>query len=155
LEIRENLLLQFDLNEQKVIGHFFSKRLLNEWLMEELAISSSWRPRLLESLVSASAQIGSDDRIKRIGSVEARADVVLESLSAYIERYLINARQADQWVSERLQDEESEKSALAAQIIVVIPIVVITFLSLIGLILLIRMELHLRQFVSDYRKTNL
>ena len=155
LEIRENLLLQFDSNEQKVIGHFFSKRLLNEWLMEELVISSSWRPRLLESLVLASAQIGSDDRIKRIGSVEARADVVLESLSAYIERYLINARQADQWVSERLQDEESEKSALAAQIIVVIPIVVITFLSLIGLILLIRMELHLRQFVSDYRKTNL
>jgi len=123
--------------------------------MEEIAISSSWRPRLLESLVSASAQIGSDERIKRIGSVEARADVVLESLNTYIEHYLINVRRADQLVGERLQKEESEKTALAAQIIVAIPIVVITFLSLIGLILLIRVELHLRQFVRDYRKTNL
>ena len=155
LEIRDNLLLQFDANEQKLIGHVFSKRLLNEWLMEEIAISSSWRPRLLESLVSASAQIGSDERIKRIGSVEARADVVLESLNTYIEHYLINVRRADQLVGERLQKEESEKTALAAQIIVAIPIVVITFLSLIGLILLIRVELHLRQFVRDYRKTNL
>ena len=155
LEIRDNLLLQFDANEQKLIGHVFSKRLLNEWLMEEIAISSSWRPRLLESLVSASAQIGSDERIKRIGSVEARADVVLESLNTYIEHYLINVRRADQLVGERLQKEESEKTALAAQIIVAIPIVVITFQSLIGLILLIRVELHLRQFVRDYRKTNL
>ena len=73
----------------------------------------------------------------------------MESLNTYIEHYLINVRRADQLVGERLQKEESEKTALAAQIIVAIPIVVITFLSLIGLILLIRVELHLRQFVRD------
>ena len=150
-EIRTNLLRQFDAIEMETAELYFPKRLLNEWLMEEAAIQPEWRSQFLQDLTQAAALIGEDERIKRIGSVDGRAGTIMTAFDAYVTEYISNVNLAYETVDQKLQQDASRKAALTDQIFIAIPIMVAIFLSMIGLILLIRMELHLRQFVGDYR----
>ena len=50
---------------------------------------------------------------------------------------------------------EETKEKITSQLLIAIPIAAGIFLSMIGLVLLIRMELHLRKFSTDYREVNL
>ena len=100
---------------------------------------------MINDLVSVSLQIGKDDRIARIGSVAGRSEVIMEAVDLFVERYVAEAKAADSLALDIKMEEDTRKSAVTATVIGAIPIPVGVFLSLIALILLIRMELHLRQ----------
>ena len=153
--IRENLLASFTDEQLEEANLYFSVRLLNEWLMVEVPIPTTKRGALIDELVIASEQIGSDDRIGRIGSVEGRSSVLMESIEKYVSTYLDNLERAERFAFSVQSEEDERKRVITSQLLIAIPIAAGIFLSMIGLILLIRMELHLRKFSSDYREVNL
>lgn len=145
LKIKDNLLTSFTGDELEEAQSYFSARLLNEYLLYEVPIQRKWRQQMINDLVSVSLQIGKDDRIARIGSVAGRSEVIMDAVDLFVERYVAEAEAADSLVADIKMEEDIRKSAVTATVIGAIPIPVGVFLSLIALILLIRMELHLRQ----------
>lgn len=145
LKIKNNLLTSFSGDELEEAQSYFSARLLNEYLLYEVPIPRKWRQQMINDLVSVSLQIGKDDRIARIGSVAGRSEVIMQAVDLFVERYVAEAEAADSLALDIKMEEDTRKSAVTATVIGAIPIPVGVFLSLIALILLIRMELHLRQ----------
>ena len=144
LKIKNNLLTSFSGDDLEEAQSYFSARLLNEYLLYEVPIPRKWRQQMINDLVSVSLQIGKDDRIARIGSVAGRSEVIMEAVDLFVERY-VGSGSSRQSSSDIKMEEDIRKSAVTATVIGAIPIPVGVFLSLIALILLIRMELHLRQ----------
>ncbi|MDA9877695.1 hypothetical protein N9C91_00585 [Luminiphilus sp.] len=145
LQIKKNLLASFSGDELEEAQSYFSARLLNEYLLYEVSIPGKWRQQMINDLVSVSLQIGNDDRIARIGSVAGRSEVIMEAVDLFVARYVSEAEAADSLALQIKMEEDGRKVAVTAEVIGAIPIPVGVFLSLIGLVLLIRMELHLRQ----------
>lgn len=145
LKIKDNLLGSFSADELEEAQSYFSARLLNEYLLYEVPIPSKWRQQMINDLVSVSLQIGKDDRIARIGSVSGRSEVIMDAVDLFVERYVAESEAADSLALQIKMEEDGRKAAVTAEVIGAIPIPVGIFLSLIGLVLLIRMELHLRQ----------
>jgi hypothetical protein len=145
LKIKDNLLASFSDDELKEAQSYFSARLLNEYLLYEVPIALKWRQQMINDLVSVSLQIGKDNRIAKIDSVAGRSEVIMEAVDLFVERYVAEAEAADRLALDIKMEEDIRKSAVTATVIDAIPIPVGVFLSLIALILLIRMELHLRQ----------
>lgn len=143
-KIKDNLLTSFSGDELEEAQSFFSARLLNEYLLYEVPISRKWRQQMINDLVSVSLQIGKDDRIARIGSVAGRSEVIMDAVDLFVERYVAEAEAADSLALDIKMEEDIRKSTVTATVIGAIPIPVGVFLSLIALVLLIRMELHLR-----------
>jgi flagellar basal body-associated protein FliL len=154
-EIKINLLANFAEDQIEEAGNYFSVRLLNEWLLIEIPVSRNWRDRLINDLVKVSKQIGVDERIARISSIEGRSRVIMDSVETFVTSYLKNIDIAEDAARRKQSDEADRKALITTQILIAIPIAIGIFLSMIGLILLIRMELHLRKLSSDYRKANL
>lgn len=155
LEIQNNLLKQFSGDEIGDAKNYFPTRLLNEWLLEEVPVPPGWKDTMLDDLVGAALVIGSDDRIRRIGSIDGRAKIIMEAFETFVTKYLDSI---DLALSEALYEKteaEAAKALVTTQILIAIPVAVGIFLSMIGLILLIRMELHLRKLAHDYRVVNL
>ena len=154
VKIRTNLLKPFEKHEIEMAEKYLPKRVLNEWLLEEVSIPSNWRETMLKDLVTASLLIGRDERIKRVASVDGRIKIVYEAFEAYVVDYTQRVGVAIATVERRMDEKEAEKARLTSQIFMLLPIVVAIFLSMIGLVLMIRMELHLRQLAKDYHKAN-
>lgn len=153
-KIRINLLQNFLNDELELVSPFFPKRLLNEWLMEEVPIPSGWRERMLQDLVVAAQLIGQDTRIMRVSSLDGRAEIIMESFQAYVLAYSEQVDSAIEKFNRQREVIQAEKEALTTGILTSLPIILVIFLSLIGLILMIRIELHLRHLANDYNKAN-
>ena len=110
---------------------------------------------MLQDLVDTSLQIGSDDRIARIASVDGRSKIIMESLESFVAAYLESVKVAESSARVVKTEEDSLKEGVTTQILIAIPIAAGVFLSIIGLILLIRMELHLRKISIDYSSVNI
>ena len=153
-KIHRNLMAQFSKEEMGEAKKYFSIRLLNEWLLEEVPLVAEWRKRMLQDLVDTSLQIGLDDRIARIASVEGRAKIIMQSLQSFTAAYIENVNVAESSAEAVKIGEDSLKEGITTQILIAIPIAAGIFLSIIGLIVLIRMELHLRKISIDYGSIN-
>ena len=140
VEIQKNLLKQFSTDEMGDAKSYFPTRLLNEWLLEEVPVPPV---------------IGSDDRIKRIGSLDGRAKIIMEAFETFVTKYLDRIDLARREALDEKSGADAAKALITTQILIAIPVAVGIFLSMIGLILLIRMELHLRKLAHDYRVVNI
>ena len=155
VEIQKNLLKQFSTDEMGDAKSYFPTRLLNEWLLEEVPVPPDWKGRMLNDLVSAALVIGSDDRIKRIGSLDGRAKIIMEAFETFVTKYLDRIDLARREALDEKSGADAAKALITTQILIAITVAVGIFLSMIGLILLIRMELHLRKLAHDYRVVNI
>jgi hypothetical protein len=153
-KIHQNLMAQFSAEELGEAKKYFSIRLLNEWLLDEVLLEAEWRQRMLQDLVDTSLQIGSDDRIARIASVDGRSKIIMESLQSFVAAYLESVKVAESSARVVQTEADSVKERITTQILIAIPIAAGVFLSIIGLILLIRMELHLRKISIAYSSSN-
>lgn len=154
VEIQKNLLRQFSADEMDEAKKYFPTRLLNEWLLEEIPVPLTWRDRMFNDLVGSALIIGEDDRIRRIGSIDGRAKIVMQGFETFVTNYLERIDFARSEALQEMAQKDAEKALITTQVLIAIPVTVGIFLSMIGLILLIRMELHLRKLAHDYRLAN-
>tara|TARA_B100000035_G_scaffold314876_1_gene332784 strand:+ start:353 stop:1129 length:777 start_codon:yes stop_codon:yes gene_type:complete len=154
-KLKENLLVSFVGEDREEASSYFPLRLLNEWLLVEVPVPAKWKAKLIDDLLMASVKIGADERITRISSIDGRSSVIMESIEAFVKQYLRNVERAESAAQSKQAEEEARKMAIAAKALAALPIAMGIFLSMIGLILLIRMELHLRKLSHDYRVVNI
>ena len=96
LQIAEHLNAQFSRNmgNETYFTDRFPKRLLESWIMEE-SVTPAYLDDYVNELVGVSKAIGDDGRINRIGSLNDRAEVIMEALQAFNQAFLAEINEAE------------------------------------------------------------
>jgi hypothetical protein len=151
LKIAANLEKQFEGNEGSVEGfrEMLPKRSLQEWLMDPSTIPSYWQDRFLTSLIQYSQELANDGRINRIRSIQGRAETLVFAIENFVQSFLNAIDTAENQV--RILDDV-EKAAIEearSMLYVIAPICAYVLLSTILIIVLIRLEVHLRKIARN------
>ncbi|MYF48568.1 MAG: hypothetical protein F4220_00215, partial [Gammaproteobacteria bacterium] len=96
MQIAEHLNAQFERNRgnETFFTDRFPKRLLESWIMEE-SVPPAYLDDYVNELVGVSKAIGDDGRINRIGSLNDRAEVIMEALQAFNQAFLAEVNEAE------------------------------------------------------------
>ena len=151
VRIADNLARQFERNEGgvKQFQTMLPKRVLQDWLLNNSGVAYSWRDRFLSDIEAFSNEIGDDARINRIGSIDERAKMLISAMEAFLERYLESIGIAGS-AARQMNEEESERRDEAnTTLLYLLPICAYILLSLIALVVLIRVEVHLRTLAKN------
>ncbi len=141
-QIANNLNAQFQRNAGHENGFTerYPGRLLEAWVFGGSELPESYLPDYLDALIILSEAIGKDEQINRIGSIDSRAQVMMNALEAFRQEFLV-------------QVEEAENRTAAAALKRSEAITGSIYLGLGGLgllialaliVVLIRIEVHLR-----------
>ena len=151
VELSNNLSKQFERNEGgvKQFREMLPRRVLQEWLVNDLGISSRWKERFLDDVVLYSRELGEDSRINRIGSIEERAKMLISALEKYVDRYLESIEIATSAASTMNKEERDRQEEVNTTLLYILPICAYILLSLIALVVLIRVEVHLRTIANN------
>ena len=96
-QIANNLNAQFsrDPGNQTAFTDRFPRRLLEMWVFQESGVPEPHLAGYVEGLIAVSEAIGQDQQINRIGSIDDRAQVIVDSLDAFREEFLAQVQQAE------------------------------------------------------------
>ena len=151
LEVSNNLSKQFERNEEgvKQFREMLPRRVLQEWLVNDSGISLRWKERFLDDVVLYSRELGEDGRINRIGSIEERAKMLISALEKYVDRYIESIEIATRAASTMNKEERDRQEEVNTTLLYILPICAYILLSLIALVVLIRVEVHLRTIANN------
>ena len=95
--IANNLNAQFsrDPGNKTAFTDRFPRRLLEMWVFQESGVPEPHLARYVEGLIAVSEAIGQDQQINRIGSIDDRAQVIVDALEAFREEFLAQVEQAE------------------------------------------------------------
>ena len=108
----------------------------------------------VNELVAVSKAIGGDGRINRIGSLNDRAEVIMEALQTFNQAYLVEVDEAERRAAtaEALADEQRDAAANTALILGLGGLGLLV--SILLIVILIRIEAHLHDQVRLQRQAN-
>lgn len=108
-KIAGNLNAQFSRNAGHETGFTdrYPRRLLEAWVFEEPGMPPAYLADYIERLIFFSEAVGTDGRINRIGSMDARAQVIMNALDAFRVAYRV--------AIERARDRAAAANAAAAE----------------------------------------
>ena len=151
VEVSNNLSKQFERNEEgvKQFREMLPRRVLQEWLVNDSGISLRWKERFLDDVVLYSRELGEDGRINRIGSIEERAKMLISALEKYVDRYVESIEIAARAASTMNKEERDRQEEVNTTLLYILPICAYILLSLIALVVLIRVEVHLRTIANN------
>ncbi len=151
IELSNNLSKQFERNEEgvKQFREMLPRRVLQEWLISDSGISFRWKDRFIDDIVLFSEELGEDARINRIGSIEERAKTLISALERYVDLYVQSIDIAADAASTMNAEERDRQSEVNTTLLYILPICAYILLSLIALVVLIRVEVHLRTIASN------
>ena len=155
LQIAEHLNAQFSRNggDETFFTDRFPKRLLESWIMEE-SVPPAHLDGYVKELVGVSKAIGDDGRINRIGSLNDRAEVVMEALQAFNRAFLmeIDAAERRTAAAQATADEQRAAAGNAALFLGLGGLGLLA--SIVLIVILIRIEAHLHDQVRLQRQAN-
>lgn len=155
LQIADHLNAQFSRNtgNEVYFTDRFPKRLLQSWIMEE-SVPPAYLDDYVNELVEVSKAIGDDGRINRIGSLDDRAEVIMEALQAFNRAFLANIGEAEQQaaVARAAADELRAATGSAALLLGLGGLGLLV--SILLIVILIRIEAHLHEQVRLQRHTH-
>ena len=151
IELSDNLSKQFERNEKgvKQFREMLPRRVLQEWLMTDSGISYRWKDRFIDDIVLFSEELGEDARINRIGSIEERAKTLISALERYVDLYKQSIEIAANAASTMNEEESDRQTEVNTTLLYILPICAYILLSLIALVVLIRVEVHLRTIANN------
>ncbi|MCZ0945308.1 MAG: hypothetical protein OXJ53_19820 [Gammaproteobacteria bacterium] len=155
LQIAEHLNAQFERNtgNETFFTDRFPKRLLESWIMEE-SVPPAYSDDYVNELVGISEAIGSDGTINRIGSLNDRAEVIMEALQAFNRAFLVKIDEAELRAASA-QTAADEQRAAAANTALFLGLGGLGLLvSILLIVILIRIEAHLHDQVRLQRQAN-
>ena len=155
LQIADHLNAQFSRNtgNEAYFTDRFPKRLLESWIMEE-SVPPIHLDDYVNELVEVSKAIGDDGRINRIGSLDDRAEVIMEALQAFNRAFLANIGEAEQQaaVARAAADELRAVTGSAALFLGLGGLGLLV--SILLIVILIRIEAHLHEQVRLQRQAH-
>lgn len=155
LRIADHLNAQFSRNtgNETYFTDRFPKRLLESWIIEE-SVPPTYSDDYVNELVEVSKAIGEDGRINRIGSLDDRAEVIMEALQAFNRAYLANIAEAEQQaaVARVAADELRAATGSAALFLGLGGLGLL--ISILLIVILIRIEAHLHEQVRLQRQAH-
>ena len=153
LQIADHLNAQFSRNTGNE-AHFtdrFPKRLLEHWIMEE-SVPRAHAEDYVNQLIAVSKAIGDDARINRIGSLDDRAEVIMEALRAFNRAFLAQIGEAERLAAAaRTADDERRAETGSAALFVGLGGLGL-LVSVLLIVILIRIEAHLHEQVRLQRQ---
>ena len=155
LQIAEHLNAQFERNRgnETFFTDRFPKRLLESWIMEE-SVPPAYLDDYVNELVGVSKAIGDDGRINRIGSLNDRAEVIMEALQAFNQAFLAEVNEAELRAA-TAQTAADEQRAAAGNAALFLGLGGLGLLvSILLIVILIRIEAHLHDQVRLKRQAN-
>ena len=125
----------------------FPRRLLEAWVLEESGLSRAYLADYADRLISVSEAIGKDPQINRIGSIDDRAQVIMDALDAFRLAFLARVEQAESRAA-AAGASAARRRAEAAQGSFYLGLGGLGLLvSLVLIVVLLRIEVHLRNQV--------
>ncbi|MCY3794785.1 MAG: hypothetical protein OXG51_10475 [Gammaproteobacteria bacterium] len=155
LQIAEHLNAQFERNSgnETFFTDRFPKRLLESWIMEE-SVPPAYLDDYVNELVGVSKAIGDDGRINRIGSLNDRAEVIMEALQAFNQAFLAEINEAELRAA-TTQTAANDQRAAAGNAALFLGLGGLGLLvSILLIVILIRIEAHLHDQVRLQRQAN-
>ena len=144
--IADNLNAQFSRNAGDETGFTdrYPRRLLEAWVFDESGIPETYVAEYANRLIAVSETIGNDQQINRIGSIDDRAQVIMEALDAFRLAFLERLEQAESRAAGANAAAAAER-AHAAQRSLYLGLGGLGLLvSLVLIVVLLRIEVHLR-----------
>ena len=95
--IANNLNAQFsrDPGNKTAFTDRFPRRLLEMWVFQESGVPEPHLATYVDSLIAVSEAIGQDQQINRIGSIDDRAQMIVDALDAFREEFLEQVQRAE------------------------------------------------------------
>jgi len=144
--LAENLNAQFSRNPGDETGFTdrYPRRLLEAWALEQSGLPPDFQADYVEELIVVSQAIGRDPQINRIGSLDDRAQAIMNALDAFRTAYLDQLEQAQSRASPSNADAAAHCEG-AVQRSTYLGLGGLALLLLLALIvILFRIETHLR-----------
>ena len=144
--IADNLNVQFSRNTDDETGFTdrYPRRLLEAWVFDGSGIPRAYLADYTDQLIAVSEMIGKDQQINRIGSVDARAKVIMDALDAFSLAFLARIEQAENRAV-GANAAAVARRAEAAQRSIYLGLGGLGLLvSLVLIVVLLRIEVHLR-----------
>ena len=148
-KVGEYLDQQFERDENWRYTNQMPVRMLDEWITRYSGVPAEAKPEFLEALVEVASEIGEDPMINRISSPQNRMNTVNQALEVFADQFSADyelARQdarAAELEAARNLDETAQIALLSAGAGLV------TLLSLVLVIVLMRIELHMKKLAGD------
>ena len=152
LRIAEHLDAQFSRNAGHETGFTdrYPTRLLESWIMEG-SVPPTFLDIYIDELIGISKAIGEDGRINRIGSIDDRAQVIMDALQAFNRAFLARIGEAEELAAEAQATAIAESAEAAGTALLLgvggLGLLVCVLLT----VLLIRIEAHLHDQVRLQR----
>ena len=125
----------------------YPRRLLEAWVFEESGIPGTHLAEYIGQLITVSEAVGNDRQINRIGSIDDRAQVIMEALNAFRLAFLARLEHAEGRAA-GANAEAAARRAEAAQRSIYLGLGGLGLLvSLVLIVVLLRIEVHLRNQV--------
>lgn len=147
--IADNLNLQFSRNAGDETGFTdrYPRRLLEAWVFDESGIPGTYLAEYTNQLIAVSEMIGKDPQINRIGSLDDRAQVIMEALDTFRLAYLGRLEQAESRAAGANAAAAAKRADVAERSIYLGLLGLGLLVSLVLIVVLIRIEVHLRNQV--------
>lgn len=153
LQIADHLNAQFSRNagNEAYFTDRFPKRLLESWIMEE-SVPPAHLADYVNELTVVSKAIGDDGRINRIGSLDDRAEVIMEALRVFNRAFLARISEAErQAAAARAADDGRRAETGSAALFLGLGGLGL-LVSVLLIVILIRIEAHLHEQVRLQRQ---
>ena len=146
VRMADNLNAQFSRNTGDETGFTdrYPRRLLEAWAFEDSGIPRSYLADYADQLIAVSEAIGNDQQINRIGSIDARAQVIMDALDAFRLAFVARVERAENRAA-AANARAAERRTEAAQGSIYLGLGGLGLLvSLVLIVVLLRIEVHLR-----------
>ena len=130
-------------SEKVKFSTYYGPRLLNEWV-ESTPINYRYKNRFLDGLVTFSEEIKNEKRIKQIGNLEDRVEIIFQSLELYLDNFLIEI-QSTEIQNQELISESLEKNDSGYQQLINTGYALAGFIFILLIILIFKIEANLRE----------
>jgi hypothetical protein len=149
--IHAELSRQFERNTNGVAAfrELLPQRMLQQIIFDGCTAGEGRPERCIEALHDYAQELGVDERINRIGDINARARTLLQALELWFQRYQEAASDAARTANSRDAAEEAAQGVAFATLVAATQTGVGILLAIILLVVLIRIEVHLRSVSSN------
>lgn len=151
VRIHTHLSRQFERNPNGVetFRELLPQRVLQQVILDACASGRGQPKRCLEDLERYAKELGSDDRINRIGDIQARLNTLVQALELWFQRYQEAVEAAAAVIDSRKAAQEAQQAVALAAVVSATQTGIGILLGIILLVVLIRIEVHLRSVASN------
>tara|TARA_B100000029_G_C17562842_1_gene954012 strand:- start:1392 stop:2123 length:732 start_codon:yes stop_codon:yes gene_type:complete len=137
-------------SEDRKFSNYYSPKFIDEWIKNS-SLPSRYRNQFLDGIVSFSADLKDEIRIKQIGSIEDRVEIIIISLETFLVEF-IDEIQSTERQNQNLIEESITQNNIGYQQIINTGYALAAFIFILIIILVFKIEANLREISPAIRK---